>query len=78
VQPEQLFYISLAVLQAPVNTVKLQNAKVTADISLLDQQGQCLALVKGVEVTASDNLQGLFLATSIAHSQQQNMLTTED
>jgi hypothetical protein len=78
VQPEQRFYVSLAVVQAPVKNAKLHNAKVTADVSLIDQQGQCLALVKGVEVTASDNLQGLFLATSIAHSQQQNMLTTED
>ena len=65
-------------VQAPVKTAKLHNAKVIADVSLIDQQGQCLALVKGVEVTASDNLKALFLATSTARSQQQNMLTAED
>jgi hypothetical protein len=78
VQPEQRFYVSLAVVQAPVKTAKLHNAKVIADVSVIDQQGQCLALVKGVEVTASDNLKTLFLATSTARSQQQNMLTAED
>jgi hypothetical protein len=70
VQRGQIFYVSLVVVKAPVKNAKLKNATVIANVSLIDQQGQHLAVIKGVEVTASENLQGLFLASSTVRSQQ--------